>query len=676
MMNLLKAHTLLIALCAFPVVGLSQSAEEAWSLSLDSITVSGNRYGQTVQPRSDGSLRWNMSLMDYLPKILGNADPVHYAQMLPGIQTNNEFRSGLNMQGCDNAHNLMTLGGVPVYNVSHLLGFFSAFNPSHYPSFLLYKSLSPADPTNRLGGLFTMEPHRKLADSLSGELTVGLISSQATLRLPLTRRTTLTTSLRGSYLNLLYSRWLRPDGQQLRYSFYDVNATLLHQVDDANQLLADFYMGNDRVSFQENNYYADMNDTWGNLVGALHWYHQANSSLSMHHTLYVTSYHNRFSLQMQEAQFRLPSCITDVGYRGRAEWLRWGAAIETVIHHLQPQQLSTAGSFNLSPGAVPRVTAFEGSLCLDYRQPLGPVMALHGGLRGTLFRQQGANSQSLGPTLAFVFDDNRTQVSFSYALRHQYLFQTGFSNMGLPTEFWLTASEKRRPQYAHCLTLNAATYLFGRRYRLSADVFYRRLYHQIEYSGSVLDYLNTTYDIDRRLLCGDGYNSGFSLMLNKCAGPLTGWIAYSFTRARRSFPQLSSERHYPAIHERPHELDIVATYSLNRHWSFGATLVYASGTPFTAPSSISLINDNLLMTYGQHNGSRLKPYLRADLSATYKWQGRLLREQGINLSLYNALAHSNELFYYVRQSSDRSFAYHPVRFVIDILPSVSYFCKF
>jgi hypothetical protein len=239
----------------------------------------------------------------------------------------------------------------------------------------------------------------------------------------------------------------------------------------------------------------------------------------------------------------------------------------------------------------------------------------------------------------------------------------------------MSASDKMVPQYAHEWSLSAASYLFNRQYRLSADIFYKKLYHQLEYSGSVLDFMNSTYNIERQLLHGDGRNYGFCLMLNKCSGPLTGWISYTYTNAKRSFSAVQSGD-YPASHERPHEFNAVATYALNSHWSFGATFVYASGTPFTAPVSISFIDNNLMMKYGPYNSSRLKPYKRLDLSANYKWKSRMFRENGINLSVYNAIAQSNELFYYIKSRKDGSFAYRPVTFMLRIMPSISYFCKF
>ncbi|WP_294747040.1 TonB-dependent receptor [uncultured Prevotella sp.] len=644
-----------------------------WNLSLDTVVVRGNTYSRAVRNRADGSFVWDMQMMDYLPKILGNADPLHYAQMLPGIQTNNEMKSGINIQGCDNSHNMLSIGGVPIYNVSHLLGFFSTFNPSHYPTFTLHQN-APLS-IGRIGGQLNMDLNEQVVDTMSGEVSVGLISSQGTLRLPISKNTSLTASLRGSYINMLYSKWLQADDQQIKYSFYDVNATLTHRIDSQNMLFADFYMGHDDISFSESNYYAKMKDFWGNTMGALHWVHQQPQGFRMKHSLYVTSYANEFKMDLQDAHFQLPSSITDYGYQSRFEWKRWEAGLQTLWHNIQPQELESSGTFNVTSGRMSRTHSFEAAVHLGYTQPLLSNLSLFGGLRASLYQQDDYHFKALDPQVNLQLSTLNFQLILDYALRHQYLFQTGFSNIGLPSEFWMSASEKMVPQYAHEWSLSAASYLFNRQYRLSADIFYKKLYHQLEYSGSVLDFINSTYNIERQLLHGDGRNYGFCLMLNKCSGPLTGWVSYTYTNAKRSFSAVQPGD-YPASHERPHEFNAVATYALNSHWSFGATFVYASGTPFTAPVSISFIDNNLMMKYGPYNSSRLKPYKRLDLSANYKWKSRMFRENGINLSVYNAIAQSNELFYYIKSRKDGSFAYRPVTFMLRIMPSISYFCKF
>lgn len=655
---------------------LAQSGDDVRSVLLDSVVVSTRRNTSAVAQRGDGTLVWNTASLIDMPKILGNADPMHYAQMLPGIQTNAEYLSGIHIEGCDNSHNLITVGDVPIYNVNHLLGFFSVFNASHYSATSVAKTPLSAASASRIGGTMALTPVYEHTDTTGGEASVGLISSQATVRMRLARRTSATVSLRASYLNLLYGQWLRADGNDIRYSFGDANLTLTHTISDANTLAVDCYGGADNGRFADGGYLASTHATWSNYAAALHWLHSA-AGWRATHTAYVTSYHNNFCLEMPEIRGKLPSSITDFGYKAAISHGRCDTGAELALHTIRPQHATVDGRYSLNPTPRPTYRAMEGSLYADYTMPLAPHTRAVAGVRGNVFRFGGRTFLSADPSLFLRYDNDRgLQLSAGYFLRHQYLFQTGFSDAGLPTEFWLPASAANRPQYAHGATAGVSLFVLNRRYRVSADVFFRRLYNQIEYSGTILDLLNSTSDNSYTLLHGRGENYGASLMLQKCSGKLTGWLSYTFTRARRTFAELDGEGSFPASHERPHELNAVATYTPWRHWSFGATLVYASGTPFTAPVSISLVNGNLLTQYGRHNANRLGDYMRIDLSANYKWRSRRGTEQGLNLSIYNATSRSNDLFYRIRVGKNGMYAYRPVSFVLDILPSISYFCRF
>ena len=489
---------------------LSVLAQEppTWSLSLDSVTIRGSRYTSPVKQKADGSIEWNLGMMDDMPKILGNADPVHFTQMLPGVQTNNEFRSSVNIQGCDHSHSRVSIAGVPIYNVSHLLGFFSVFNGSHYPSMRLTKMPMSSAASNVLGGELTMLLADTVPKHLSGEATIGLISSQGTLRMPLSAKMSLTLSARRSYLNMLYGQWLKADGQTIHYSFYDVNATLLYKANETNSLLLDVYHGNDRVSFEEDRYLSNMKDTWGNTSVALHWLADGQHGVNSKQSLYLTSYHNKFGLSMQGMSLELPSAIMDIGYRGLVTWKRWNIGAEAVLHHIEPQRVE-AVNVPFVYAKMPFTDSYEGSLSADYTLPITSHVKLTGGLRWNIYHLSGYTTSSLNPNLSVSYETYNTQLIAGYAVRHQYLLQTGFSNMGLPTEFWLSCGDGRNPQYAHELSLTAAQYLFRHRYRISMDVFFRKLYNQVEFSGSVLDYFNTKADLNKQMLFGQGECGGY-----------------------------------------------------------------------------------------------------------------------------------------------------------------------
>jgi outer membrane cobalamin receptor len=55
-------------------------------------------------------------------------DVLKALQLLPGLQSGGEGQSGLYFRGGSPDQNFILLDGVPVYNASHLFGFFSVFS--------------------------------------------------------------------------------------------------------------------------------------------------------------------------------------------------------------------------------------------------------------------------------------------------------------------------------------------------------------------------------------------------------------------------------------------------------------------------------------------------------------------------------------------------------------------
>ena len=643
------------------------------TVELNHATVKGYRAG--LRTTDNGTLLWNIQNIDRLPQILGNSDPIHYAHFLPGVQMNGEYKSGVHIQGCESSQNMIDLGGVPIYNVNHLLGLFSTFNTPHFSKMVLNTSPTKASDPNRIGGRLSMQPYDEPPQQTTGEVTLGLISSQGTLRTPVGKKVSLAVSARASYFNLIYGHWLIMGETELNYRFFDTNATLAIRPDSLNTITLNAYAGQDVGHMDEPYYVAAMKARWGNTMGSLTW-HLRKHRYSMHQTLYTTAYANRFSMAMQEQTYRLPSNITTLGYAGRLALPRWQTGLDIAYHAVQRQKMEQEGEMHLAPNGTPMQRATEATAWADYTQPLSPHFSLALGLRLNAYRNGDFSHWGADPSCALHYNTETLSATAAYTLRHQYLHQAGFSDAGLPTEYWMAADGKQPPQYAHAVSLKATMPLWQNRYRITAEVFFKRLFHQVEYAGSILDLANTVYDADASLIHGRGWNSGVSIMIQKTSGRLNGWAAYTFIRARRTFDEYGGAHSFPANHERPHELNIVASWLLNDHFSFGATIVVASGTPFTAPRSVAFINGNLVVEYGPHNANRLHTYFKTDVSANYRWRGRFGKEQGVNLSLYNVTCHENELFYSLRTHKDGMFAYRPSTFFVRILPSLSYYLKF
>lgn len=655
---------------------------------LQAVEIRGKRLRSQLR-EIEGTSIISMSLMDEMPHILGNADPLHYAQLLPGVQTNSEYDAGLHIQGCDNSHNYVSLGGAPVYNAAHLLGFFSIFNAGHFTEMSLQKSPVSASFPNRLGGRVDMLTPTWLAaeDSLSvgavhGELSVGPMSSQGTLRLPIGKRSLLLLSARAAYLNLLYSKWLEVDGDEVKYDFSDYNLSYIAQLDDANVLKIEGYWGYDKMKIGQASHGLQGKLKWNNTMAALHWYSRSKDGLneggkdwSMEQMVYYSRYANWLNVGEYSFQVGMRSFIFDLGYKGNFSCERWSMGAEVVRHQLLPQDIGITGNLVNYQTDTQHQQSMEASAYLQYCQPLGENLLMELGARVSGYHCQKSFYRVM-PHLKFNCDlSPSAKLNLNLGIRNQYLFQTGFSSSGLPTEFWFAADKNHRPQYACHAALQGEFWFAEKEYRLSVETYYKWLMNQIENNSNMFDILFSSYSFDGSLLYGKGYNYGLNLLLEKRRGKLTGWLSGSFGRAMRKFDGEQYQGWYPAGHERIYELNAVATYRINRRVSLGSTYVLASGTPYTKVNYAYLMSGNLVTEYGPHNGDRVKPYMRLDLSVCYDFATKGKVRSGINFSLYNVTMHGNDLFYRIKVY-DNHVRYNGFKFLMPIMPSINYYCKF
>lgn len=617
-----------------------------------------------------------MEYMHHLPKILGNADPLRYTQMLPGIQTNSEYDSGIHIQGNENSHNIVSISGVPIYNPSHLLGLFSVFNSTHFSRMAVTKNTTASDGHSRIGGVINMELHDELPLKTNGDFAVGLMSSQGTMQIPIGKKAALFTSIRLSYLNLFYSSLLKMDYGKLLYSFGDANITYLQKIKENQILHIDFYTGIDDAKLNDptSNIYFNTSVKWGNMLAAAHWNSKYENGF-LKQSLYFSGYSNLVNLKSSYS-LKAPSEIYDFGYRAEGCYKKIKYGVSVINHNITPQYPYFEEQNILNSAKPVEQKTLETTLFAEYSGKVFRRLNYDVALKGDVYTNlKDYTYPALNPYLKLGYEGRSFgNMEFSYSIQHQYLLNCGFTALGMPVEFWIGVDTDYKPQYSHNFQLNYKRELFRGKYDISFEAYFKRLYNQIEYKGSPLDILNKQYSLNSVIISGDGYNYGANIMINKLTGKLTGWVAYSFGRALRQF-DIYGDKWFPSNHERIHEVNVVATYRINKNFDVGGTFSYASGTPFTSVKHLFFINGNVLSEFGEHNANRLRDYIRLDLSVNYDIIKKDNKNLGVNLSLYNALCRRNEIYYGLRIYND-SFKFRRYAFLTTILPSVSLYYKF
>ena len=640
-------------------------------MSIDSLTFVGEKNSSAILRSNSRVLSIDLAQIQSMPKILGNTDPLHMIKMLPGVQTTTEFNSNIYIRGCDAAHNDMTVGGVPMFGINHLMGLFSIFNPSHYPKMDFYNTSY----SNRLGGTVAMALPDTLSKRVTGDVSVGLVSSQGSVGVRLGKHSHLRASVRRSYLGLLYSKWLKIDENTLKYGFGDYNLTYLYSDGKKNKVWADFYAGSDNAQLYAGKYGIDFNFDWGNYKASVHWAHDGDE-LQHDHVLYSSGYGASCHLSQVVAELDMPSYIMANGYKGSLKWKDLTSKAELTYYSALPQAPTITGMANSGDVKVDRQSAVEASLFTEYKKEFSENWGVGAGLRGVCYHNSeiGTTWRVL-PNVSLEYNAYHAgKASLSYGWSQQNLFYTGLSASGLPIEFYFIAGRYSKPQYAQWVDLSYDLQFYRDMFSLTLGLYGKQLYNQTEYGGDLMDLFTASYDLSNSLLHGKGYNYGLNLMLHKQSGKFTGWISYAWGRAIRKFDDSDVQGWVPSNHERIHELNAVGSYKVKK-WDLAASFIYATGLPFTAPKSYYLSSGQLIANFGEHNACRMRPYIRMDLSVSYSFIKNEKQENGINLSIVNAFGRRNDIMYKLIVS-DTHFSYSRQSFVLRVIPSINYYHKF
>lgn len=675
---LLTNFRLTLMHCALLASLASGAQSDTTSHIMKGVEVVARRNSSGLYTDARGESHVSMTMLRNMPQILSNTDPLRFAQALPGVQTNRDFDSGLHIQGCSTGQSMISMDGVVIYNPAHMLGFFSTFITSHFHDFSLQTTTDALSP-NIMGGILDMHLASAAPDSIRTTIDVGILSSQATLRLPTGKEHGLSISARQCYFDLIYGKFAKLDEYAFGYTFGDYNLSYWGKI-GRNKLQVNAYFGRDKVKLSDDEALGTKFN-WQNFMASATLTSQPSSKVNIKHKLWYSGMNCLLNLDMLDIAAQAPSSIHTLAYQGYvAHHVRKKIKLDYVLdfrqHWVQPQNVEVDGPFHVEnkPSALQHAT--EAFVALQMKWLMSHRLSLQLSSKFALYASWGDHPLTTfytDPSLRINYDTDGAGSFFSqFARSHQYLHHVGITSNNMPVEFRLAANKQWQPQEALGLTFGWSKSFFNGLLKTSVEAYGKRLRNQIEYLGSPMDFVTTGYDLDKALISGDGWNYGINLQVVKQTGRVTGWVSYAYNQSIRHFESLqNSKYYYPSIFERPHELTAVASWNINRHWSIGGTFTYATGTPFTPVRQLYLVHSTLVSEYAEYNSGRLRPYSRLDLSGNYSFRWGKHADCTVNLSLFNALNYINEMYYGLKVYK-RNFSYTRSSLFLPILPSIGF----
>ena len=661
-----------------PLFANAQQDSLSTSYDIDVVVVATHQQAVS-SPDKHGNVSLNMEALNVMPRIGGSVDALKLLQYTPGVTAVEEGNAAMYVRGSDVGQCLTILDGAPIYSPSHLIGVFSVFNSAYLSGMTLYKSGIPAMYGSASSSVLSVRTHRYIPSSTKITANVGLIESDIAVELPVGKKFALFTTARHSYVSWL-TKYILNKNFTGKYEFGDYGIGFIADVGKAGRLIMNTHFNSDVMTAAALSYNSEGCLAWWNALATLSLDTQINDEISLTNTVYSSLYDNILRLNIASSNMSVFSKVQDYGIRSMAnanfDKIDISAGVNYSLRRILPQDIRIANLANSK--AVLMENSHEVALFANSVWRANDHFELEMGLRLSLYENQKLwcypeprvmLSVSINPTSRFWAGYNRLV---------QYMLLVPQSNMSFATDFYIGASEDTPPQLSNNFSLGYSQALLNNTLNWSAEFFYRRMNNAIEYESNILTLVNGDKN-SSRLYCGVGEAYGVETSVGYNDSHFDLQLNYTLSKSLRQFNQLNDGVAFVANSDRRHNVSFMASYKYSPRWTFSASFIYASGSPYTATKSIYISGNAIIKEVGSYNGARLPDLHHLDVSATYWFKCRKLKYNGINLSIYNVYARKNPsmLFWDVKFDDDGAICLKERHHIFySILPSVSWVVKF
>lgn len=649
--------------------------------TLGEIVISSSNARDNVRSAKMGITTLSTAKIEALPQFVGEVDILKSLVLLPGVSSVGEASSGFNIRGGGADQNLILLGGAPIYNPSHLFGFFSSFNSEMIRDATVYKGGIPSEFGGRSSSIIDLDYKKGDLNKWGGNLSIGTISSKLSIGGPIIKdKLSILLGGRASYSSWIFNLIDDPELKNSSADFYDGNAILHYKLNDKHSFDYTFYRSGDNFNLLNQSIFE-----WYNTIQTATW----TSAFSEKAFLNITGTSSKYNFAVDELEqfdpFRYSSDISDTKLAlefnyafAEGNFVKVGASTKFI--EISPGNLgkiNPESESNVIPKSIDPENGMESAVYLQHDLDLGKFIGLSYGARLTSY-------SFLGPQTVYTYDEElpksqstilsetlygdnekiatytsvEPRLSLRLSMGDNTSLKFGFNrmsqNIGLisnstaiaPTDIWKLADSHVKPVIADQYSAGIFQNLFDNGLEISIEGYYKTFDNVLEYKSGADLFLNS--NIESELINGIGEAYGAEFYMKKNKGKLTGWLSYTYSRSLRRviglYPEetVNNGAWYPSNFDKPHDLTAVGEYKLFDNLKFSAIFTYSVGRPISFPSAKFIYQDQFLAFYDLRNENRVPDYHRLDLSMTWNFNSssNFLNGDWI-LSVYNVYQRRN-----------------------------------
>ncbi|MGD1845583.1 MAG: carboxypeptidase-like regulatory domain-containing protein [Salibacteraceae bacterium] len=669
--------------------------------TIQEVVITGEKENANVENVEMSVVKMNMETIEKIPALMGEVDVIKAIQLMPGVQTIGEGTSGFYVRGGGVDQNMILLDEAPVYNASHLLGFFSVFNSDAIREVQLFKGGIPSEYGGRLSSV--LDIRMKNGNNKKYNLTggIGTISSRLTVEGPLVKnKGSFLVAGRRTYADLFLKLSPNADIRENQLFFYDLSTKANYKINDRNRIFLSGYFGRD--TFKAG---SDFKISWGNATGTIRWNHLFSDKLFSNLTLLYSDFDYSLGTPEGTEAFEWESKIRDYSakldfnyFLSPAITLKYG--INSTYHRFSPGVARGIGDETIfTEIGQDDYNALEHAIYISNEHKITARLSATYGIRYSMF-------QNIGSGTIYNFDDNFEKIDStvysrgdifntyhgpeprvglrysldefsslkaSYNRTRQYVHLASNSTSSSPLDVWIPSTPNVKPQLADQVAVGYFRNFRQNMFEASAEVYYKDMQNVVDFKDHAQLLLNPR--LEGELRTGRAWAYGLEMLVRKNKGDFTGWVSYTLSRARRKIDGINEGRAYFAKYDKTHDVSVVGSYQLNERWNFAANWVFSTGSAVTLPTGRFEYGGIIAPVYSDRNGSRLPSYHRLDLAVTLKskpkenrrWNGEWV------FSVYNAYFRKNVFAINFRQDEDNpTQTYAEKLYLFPIIPAVTY----
>lgn len=664
-------------------------------IQIEELLVFGDRL-TNIRSKEPGLEMLTIKKIKQIPMMMGEVDIIKISSLLPGIVNVGEGSSGLNVRGGGSDQNIFYINKIPIYNTSHIFGFYPAFNSDIIKDFSIYKGHVPAQYGGRVSSVFNIVSRQSNPTQFTAHGGINPISGYVTIESPIIKESlTMILSARSSYSDWILKKIKDPVIGNSSAAFNDVCGSLNYQRKETQWSLF-FYNSNDRFRLSNINEYQ-----YANLGGSLNLKHTFSTSLKAEFTAISSEYDfETIDNQIESTAYKHQYKIGHYEFRSdfthsvsSKTTLDYGTSI--ILYKLNRGSVLPYGITSLRiPVDIGKEKGIESAIYISDKYEILPYLTLSLGLRQSLYTSLGPNSaytyaagspKSLDniidtinykinePIKWYYSPEIRTSINYqtdkngsiklAFNQMQQNLFMLSNTISIAPNTQWKLADYHNKPSKSLQLSFGIFRNIPKSGIETSVEFYIKKIKNFPEFKDGANFIGNSA--IETSILQGDQKAYGVELFIKRSGHKLDGWLTYTYSRSEvqvngsNSLDRINWGKSYPSNYDIPHAVNALINYHFNRRITLSTVTTYQTGKPVTYPISVYYMDDLPQIQYSERNKYKIPDYFRIDVSLTI--EGNLKRHKRVHssvlFSIYNLTGRKNAYSIYYKLEGNKLNSY-------------------